>query len=259
MMEQSLTSCLDDINNTIESFEKQYFKPPGIFHNALIHQMITPNVNDFAKILRDAKVQESSMFKVNKNVLQRKDGKGSIFAHLGGKSLQIKRNRNLGIADNKSIIQIPRNFYIEQQENELININKWNSLSSIISLQTSQQFNKLLKKFEDYPEAKDILISLQTGRITVEDESVEAIIAILQEINKFWPLSEFSKDIEILQEQYLTLKENYDKLAHEVKQQDTKIEDQYSMFTNELITKKQRELEKLTKEIEEKKASITLK
>lgn len=255
MLEQSLTSCLDDINTTVESLEKQYFKPPGIFHNALIHQMITPHANDFAKILRDAKRQESSMFKVSKNILQRRDEKGSIFAYLGEQSAQIKRNRTTA-TDRKPIIKIPRNFYIEQQENELININKWNSLSSIITLQTSQQFNKLLKKFENYPEAKNILFSLQTGTIAVEEESVDAVISILHEINNIWPLSEFSKDIEILQEQYMTLKANYDKLADEVKLQDTQIEEQYSLFTNELIAKKQRELEKLTKDFEKKKAAI---
>ena len=90
-MDQSLTLLLEDINKSTDGLKTQSFKPPGIFHNAIVKHLTTENVIDFTKILRDTKDRESSMFKINKaaHVVKRKDGKEGIFDYLAERESRI--------------------------------------------------------------------------------------------------------------------------------------------------------------------------
>lgn len=66
-------SILSSINESAESLKTLYFRPPGIFTNALI---LKP---DITTLLRDADVHESSLYNVDKNgITERKDGSRGV-------------------------------------------------------------------------------------------------------------------------------------------------------------------------------------
>lgn len=259
-MEQSLNLLLDDINKASDGLSSQYFKPPGIFHNAIVKHLTTNSVMDFTKILRDTKDSESSMFKIEKNTVKRKDGKEGIFDFLTEKQLRQRRSRNLGIHDPKPIIQIPRKFYLEQQRLELSNSVEIESLRGFYTpmntTTATSQHSQLLARFQANQEATDLLISLFQGSVIIEDNiPMEVIINILNEINKLWPGAEFSEKQNDLARQYSRLKELKDKLDKDVEQQEAKIMERSAGDIQQLLEEKKRELADLERHIEEKKES----
>lgn len=256
-MDQSLNLLLDDINKASDGLKSQSFKPPGIFHNAIVKHLTTQNVIDFTKILRDTKDRESSMFKIDKSnrVVKRKDNKEGIFDYLAERELRNRRNRNLGIVDPKPIIQIPKTFYLEQQRLEFSNSIELGGLNKIYTPNSNSQYSQLLNKFANNNDAQKLLISLFQGSVIIEDDiSMKIVMEILDAINSMWPgQTESTSKQNDLTRQYLRLKEMKDKLEKDVEEQETKIMERSSNDIQRLIEEKHKELATLEAKILEKK------
>ncbi|CCK69253.1 Spc34p KNAG_0C01400 [Huiozyma naganishii CBS 8797] len=251
-MDQSLEQCLGDINQSIASLRSQNFKPPGIFHNSLVHHMVSRDLGDFAKILRDTKDQEAVMFKLDgKGVLRRKDGKEGVFDFLAERETKMRKIAPQHERSAKPLIQIPRKFNLEQQKKELADSSKWDGYSSsLISLETSSLFTQLLQRFADDAEAQKILKSLRTGGFIIEDVSPASLITILREVNKLRPVAENIKEVSAIEEEYFQLESSLEQLREEVKLQEQKMEQKYNDFTSALIERKHKELDSVNEAIE---------
>lgn len=262
-MDQSLNALLDDINKAADGLSTQYFKPPGIFHNAIVKHLTTDSVMDFTKILRDTKDRESSMFKIEKGVVKRKDGKEGIFDYLSERESRQRKNRNLGILEPVPVIQIPKNFYLEQQRLELSNSVEIENLKNLYNPNsnsaTRSQYSQLLSRFSDDENAKKLLISLFQGSVIIEDNiPMETVINILNEINNLWPGSKSNLVQQEMEKQYMKLKDMKDKLEEQIQEQETKIMERSANNIQQLIQEKHRELEELERLVSEKqKRSVT--
>ena len=257
-MDQSLNTLLEDINKAADGLSTQYFKPPGIFHNAIVKHLTTDSVMDFTKILRDTKDRESSMFRVDKGVVKRKDGKEGILDYLSERDLRQRKNRNFRILEPVPVIQIPKNFYLEQQRLELSNSIEIESLRKLFnpdaSSTTRSQYSQLLSRFSDDENAKRLLISLFQGSVIIEDNTpMETVINILNEINNLWPGSKSNLTQQEMAKQYLKLQEMKVKLEKQIQEQDAKIIENSANDIQQLIQEKHKELEELERLIMEKK------
>lgn len=255
-MDQSLNLLLDDINKASDGLKSQSFKPPGIFHNAIVKHLTTQNVIDFTKILRDTKDRESSMFRIDKHtrVVKRKDNKEGIFDFLADREVRNRRNRNLGIVDPKPIIQIPKRFYLEQQRLEFSNSIDLSGLNKIYNPNSKSQYSQLLTKFANNNDAQALLISLFQGSVIIEDDiPMKIVMEILDAINTMWPGAESAAKQHDLTRQFLRLKEMKDKLEKDVEEQETKIMERSSNDIQRLIEEKHNELTSLEAKILEKK------
>lgn len=254
-MDQSLSGLLDDINKSTESISNQYFKPPGIFHNAIVNHLTTDSVIDFTKILRDTKDREASMFKIDKphHLVKRKDDKEGIFDYLYQRNLRNKRNRNLGIIDTKPIIQIPKRFYLEQQRLEISNSIEMESLRKFYNPNSMSQYSQLLSKFNNNNDAQKLLMSLFQGSIMIEDNiPMDVIINILQEIDSMWSGSEFTEKQNSLINQYNQLKEIKNNLEREIEGQESVLVERSANDIQQLINEKYKELKDLQTQIDDK-------
>ena len=123
----SLDSCINELNQATESISTLYFKPPGIFHNAVVHNIVNKNTEEYksrlTKLIRDCNPKEElSLFKVDKNkkTIRRKDGRQGVFDYLSERNDKLRRNRYMGLPDEKPIIHVPKDFYLKQHNKELL-------------------------------------------------------------------------------------------------------------------------------------------
>lgn len=261
MSKQSLNSCLNEIIDAAEALSNQKFKHPGIFHNAIVHHMITKRNKNFVKLMRDVNEKEElSLFKVDPKdgILKRRDGKEGIFDFLSERDAKVNRNRRIGIQEPKPIIQIPSDFYLEQHTKELSNNRKrksnslmfdvTNGTSTIISNATTGAFKLLYSKFESEPEIIKLLNALQNGSVFIEDESEDGsdnskkrrktmfvedfstkyILDVVHEINNLWSLAEFEDEFVELQNEYEELMQKIDQIKSDINKQDLLIKNRYA-------------------------------
>lgn len=257
-MDQSLNALLDDINKAADGLSAQYFKPPGIFHNAIVKHLTTDSVIDFTKILRDTKDRESSMFRIDKGVVKRKDAKEGIFDYLSERESRQRKNRNLRILESVPVIQIPKNFYLEQQRLELSNSVEIDNLRKLYNPNTNNttrsQYSQLLSRFSNDENAKRLLISLFQGSVIIEDNiPMETVINILNEINNLWPGSKSNLTQQEMSKQYLKLQEMKVKLEKQIQKQEAKMMENSANDIQQLIQEKHKELQELERLIIQKK------
>ncbi|SCW00199.1 LAFE_0B11628g1_1 [Lachancea fermentati] len=266
-MSDSLDFSLEQISQSSNSISTLYFKPPGIFHNAIVHEPRTSYADVITKIIRDGDPQdEVSLYKIDSSGLpKRKDGRKGVFDYLTELEINLKRNRRLGIQDENTIIQVPKEFYLKQHAQEAKKRKK-NTGYILEDTQTGGVFDVLLKKFESDPRSQQLLKALQNGSVItnehgddatsrrktmfVEDFPVEQILKVLNEVVTEWPVGEYQK-------RYAELLKNYNEINSEIQQLRSQIEVQEAQLHGnqgassvvKLIEKEQREIEKLEHQI----------
>ncbi|CCF55772.1 hypothetical protein KAFR_0A03370 [Kazachstania africana CBS 2517] len=287
-MSQSLNSCINEINHAVDSLSGLKFKPPGIFHNAVIHHIVSDKDKRITKLLRDGiEREELSLFKIDPKdgILRRRDGKEGVFDHLTERDVRARRNRRLGAIDSHPVIQIPKDFYLKQHDSELSNkrrrtknnmfLDVDNATSTKISNNTTGAFKLLFSKFKDDEEVTRLLHALQNGSVFIEDDSTPGqsnkrrttmfvedfssslIFKVLNEIDNLWSLADFKDEYVVLQEAYNELVSQTNMLRSEIKTQENEIEQQTrtkynispSADVSRLIAKKRREIEEMEAEI----------
>ncbi|CCD23553.1 Spc34p NDAI_0B05200 [Naumovozyma dairenensis CBS 421] len=275
-MKESLDSCIREINQATESISTLYFKPPGIFHNAVVHNIVNKGSNEYksnlTKLIRDCNPKEEvSLFKVDKvkKTIKRKDGQEGIFDYLSERNANIKRNRRIGIPGEKPIIHVPKEFYLKQHNRELTDKKRrttnnllfnMDNKSSKVGSVDSGSLEILLNKFKNNKQILNLLYALQNGSVMVENDSImpnqfvadkrktmfvedfspELILEVLDEIAKQWPLAEYRESYNELQERYLDLKAKIDVARKEADLQEEQLDIQSkssSMASSNAVTK----------------------
>lgn len=128
-MAESLDRCIDDINRAVDSVSTLYFKPPGIFHNAIL-QGTSDKASlrkDITRLIKDCNHDEAYLlFKVNpdKQSVSRRDGKQGVFDYVNKRDTNMKRNRRLGKPGEKPIIHVPKEVYLNKDRLDLNNQEK---------------------------------------------------------------------------------------------------------------------------------------
>lgn len=92
----NLQHYLDSINNSANSIKTLYFRPPGIFTNALISK------HDITALLRDADNYENTLYHVDRQgKAERVDGTRGVVDHLNDEfeHLEIQQQLNIEGAD----------------------------------------------------------------------------------------------------------------------------------------------------------------
>lgn len=110
-------SIVKSIGESAESLKTLYFSPPGIFTNALV---LKP---DITTLLRDADINESSLYNVNKNgIAERKDGTRGVVDALNyefDQSELQQLNETLNEETKPAVIMVSKNI-----ENNVPEVNK---------------------------------------------------------------------------------------------------------------------------------------
>lgn len=286
-MSETLDLCLEEINRSIDSISTLYFKPPGIFHNAVVHNKEGHGYSTIiTKLIRDCNPKEElSLFKVDKQkgIPTRKDGKEGVLDYLTERDVNLKRNRRVGLPDEKPIIHVPKEFYLKQHDQALaIKRRKTNNLyfdvdTGATSLrEDSNVFELLASKFED-EQITNLLYALENGSVIVhgqeedeitgspkqerrktmfvEDFPTEAILKVLNEIANQWPLSEYKEGCSQYLENFKNLNSEIETLKKEVQLQENQLHKQLQMnpsasqVVTRLIEKEQKDIAQLEQEI----------
>ncbi|AMD21267.1 HEL013Wp [Eremothecium sinecaudum] len=243
-MSESLNYCLDQIKQSADSISTLYFKPPGIFQNALVHSTNTSYAEIITRLIRDGDpVDELSLYKVDsEGKLRRKDGKQGVYDHLSERASVLKRNRLLGMPEETPIAYVPKEFYLKQHD--LITKKKQrlnrDFLFDDISPEAGGVFEVLLKKFADDNEVKQLLYALQNGSVITEEDSssrrktmfvedfaLDLVFRLLQEIVTQWPLNEHRAKYDRLLAVYEDIHGDIEKLRSEIDEQENKLQMQF--------------------------------
>lgn len=280
-MSQSVDLCIEEINRSIDSLSTLYFKPPGIFHNAVVH----PDQNEgyssiITKLIRDCNPKEElSLFKMDKQkqVHTRKDGKRGILDYLIERDTHLKRGRRLGLPDQKPIVHVPKEFYLKQHDQVLAKKRKAVKGFSfeVDSTVDADKYNPniygmLLSKFNDQ-DVLSLIRALQNGSVTVdaqedisrrktlfvEDFPIEAMLQVLFEISNQWPLAEYKQAYSRSLNDYKDISTEIDTLKDEVRTQEDQLQalakstPSSSHVVTRLIEKERRDIEALEQELKE--------
>ncbi|CDO96342.1 unnamed protein product [Kluyveromyces dobzhanskii CBS 2104] len=268
-MSGSLDYCLEQITKSAESISTLYFKPPGIFRNAVVPGNGKVYSDLIVKLIRDGdSIEEVSLYNTDsEGNLRRKDGKQGIYDHLLEREATLKRNRALGIPDPRPITYIPKDFYLSQ--NDHVIRKKQKSTRDFIfegsNVDELGIYDVLLKRLSKDEQIKHFLYALQNGSVItgddisrrktlfVEDFSLSIIITVFQEIIDQWPLVEY-------EEKFKKLMLIYNELQSDISDLRKKVEVQESEFLVEthpakssistLIEKEEKEIQKLEEELE---------
>ncbi|QHS74626.1 Spc34p [Saccharomyces paradoxus] len=258
-MAESLDGCIDDINRAVDSMSTLYFKPPGIFHNAIL-QGASNKANirkDITRLIKDCNHDEAYLlFKVNpeKQSVSRRDGKEGVFDYVNKRDTDMKRNRRLGKPGEKPIIHVPKEVYLNKDRLDLNNKRRrtattsgggLNSFifdtdligSSVISNSSSGTFKALSAVFKDDPQIQRLLYALENGSVLMEEESnnqrrktifvedfpTDLILKVMAEVTDLWPLTEFKQDYDQLYHNYEQLSSKLRFIKKEVLLQDDRL------------------------------------
>lgn len=281
-MSETLDLCLDEINRSIESISTLYFKPPGIFHNAVVGNKEGQGYsNIITQLIRDCNPKEElSLFEISqKNGLPtRKDGRETIVDYLAERDINSKRNRRVGLPDSTPIVNVPKEFYLKRHDETLRikrrkpNVVYFEAENSGDS-NNSNVFRLLLSKFQDR-ETLGLLHALQNGSVTMEspivkdssestrrrtifldDFPTESILRVLEEIAKQWPLTEYKQAFSKYMQEYNNINSELETIREELKLQEDQLQAQLrvnqssSHVVTRLIEKEQNDIQQLELEI----------
>lgn len=275
-MSETLDLCIEEINRSIESISTLYFKPPGIFHNAVVHDQQGRGYSSIiTKLIRDCNPKEElSLFKMDKQerIHTRKDGKRGNLDYLVERDAHLRRNRHIGIPDEKPIIQVPKEFYLKQHDEALAKKRKlvkgYNfDMESGVNSSGSNVYDLLLSKFKD-EEVVSLIHALQNGSVLmgsedgesrrktmfVEDFPTEAILQVLHEVSTQWPLAEYKQAYSQHLNDYSNINSEIELLRGEIQLQEEqlhlhKVNSSSSHVVARLIEKERRDIDALEKEL----------
>ncbi|GAX70779.1 essential subunit of the Dam1 complex [Saccharomyces cerevisiae] len=261
-MGESLDRCIDDINRAVDSMSTLYFKPPGIFHNAILQGASNKASirKDITRLIKDCNHDEAYLlFKVNpeKQSVSRRDGKEGVFDYVIKRDTDMKRNRRLGRPGEKPIIHVPKEVYLNKDR------------SSVISNSSSGTFKALSAVFKDDPQIQRLLYALENGSVLMEEESnnqrrktifvedfpTDLILKVMAEVTDLWPLTEFKQDYDQLYHNYEQLSSKLRFIKKEVLLQDDRLKtmSQYHPSSShdvaKIIRKEKDEIRRLEMEI----------
>ncbi|AET41384.1 Spc34p Ecym_8089 [Eremothecium cymbalariae DBVPG len=242
-MSESLQYCLDQIKQSADSISTLYFKPPGIFQNALVHSSTTSYADIITRLIRDGDpIDELSLFSVeSEGKIRRKDGKVGVYDHLTERAASLKRNRLLGLPEETPIVRVPKEFYLRQHDLVTKKKEKHNRDFNFdeYSQESGGMFDVLLKTFTADTEAKNLLYALQNGSVItdeglssrrktmfVEDFAADLVLRLLHEIVTQWPLNEYRAKYNRLLSMYQDIHEDIQKLRAQVDAQESRLQSQ---------------------------------
>lgn len=280
-MSQSFDVCIEEINRSVDSLSTLYFKPPGIFHNAVVHRDESEGYSSIiTKLIRDCNPKEElSLFKMDrqKQIHTRKDGKRGILDYLIDRDTQLKRARRLGLPDQRPIIHVPKEFYLKQHDQVLAKKRKAVKGFSfeVDSGADTDKYNPniyglLLSKFDD-EDVVSLIRALQNGSVTVnarddisrrktmfvEDFPVEAMLQVLLEISNQWPLAEYKQAYSQSLNDYKDISSEIETLRDQIRMQEDELHTlaksipSSSHVVTRLIEKEKRDIEALELEMKE--------
>lgn len=277
-MSETLDLCIEEINRSIDSISTLYFKPPGIFHNAVVHHDERGGgySSIITKLIRDCNPKEElSLFKMDKQkrIHTRKDGKRGILDYLVERDAHLRRNRHVGIPDEKPIIQVPKEFYLKQHDEALAKKRKLVKgyafdMESSAGSYGSNVYDLLRSKFKD-EQAVSLIYALQNGSVImgdedersrrktmfVEDFATGAILQVLQEISSQWPLAEYKGAYAQYLADYNNLDSEMKLLRDEIRLQEDQLQtlvkasSSSSHVVARMIEKEKRDIEALEQEL----------
>lgn len=266
-MSGDLDDCLDLIAQSSESISTLYFKPPGIFHNAIVPDPNASYADIITKIIRDGDPREEiSLYKLDKEGLpKRKDDKMGVFDFLTEYEANLKRNRRIGSVEETPIIHVPKEFYLKQHEQEAKRIRKQEAFI-LDSVKTDGVLEVLLKRFESDQQVRDLIYALQNGTVItgedeggasnrrktlfVEDFPVELIFKVLNEIVTNWPVSEYQKNYSELLQRFNGIDNEIRQLRSQIKDQEAKLSGrQKNSGVARLIEKETQEVQELQRKL----------
>ncbi|CAI1553582.1 hypothetical protein SEUBUCD646_0K02550 [Saccharomyces eubayanus] len=258
-MAESLDRCIDDINRAVDSVSTLYFKPPGIFHNAIL-QGTSDKASlrkDITRLIKDCNHDEAYLlFKVNpdKQSVSRRDGKQGVFDYVNKRDTNMKRNRRLGKPGEKPIIHVPKEVYLNKDRLDLNNKRRKTGAtggvglnnfmfdtdligSSLISNSSSGTFKALSAVFKDDSQIQRLLYALENGSVLMEEESnnqrrktifvedfpTDLILKVMAEVTDLWPLTEFKQEYDQLSHNYEQLSSKLGFIKKEVLLQDDRL------------------------------------
>ncbi|CEP60045.1 Spc34p LALA0_S01e01750g [Lachancea lanzarotensis] len=267
-MSGSLNDCLEQLKVSSNSIQTLYFKPPGIFHNAIVPDPSVSYADIITNIIRDGDAQEEApLYKIDQNKLpRRKDDKVGVFDFLTEHEANLKRNRRLGGADEPPIIHVPKSFYLKQHEQDAARSEQQRGFL-LEELKTEGIFKALLKKFEGDEQVRNLLHALQNGTVITEDSDsgisgrrktlfvedfpVELIFKVHSEIVTNWPISEYQKKYSHLLQRYKEIDAEIRQLRSEISQQEEQLQAKaMSSGITKLIRKEQEEISELRNRLE---------
>lgn len=268
-MSESLDYCLELLTKSAESISTLYFKPPGIFQNAIVPCNSKSYSDLIVKLIRDGdSIEEVSLYNsTNDGNLKRKDGKVGIYDHLLEREASLKRNRTSVLPDSGPITYIPKEFYLNQNDH-VIRKKQKTARDFIFDGTHSDEigiYDVLLKKFHKNIQIEQFLYVLQNGSVItgedvsrrktlfVEDFPVSIILTVFQEIIDQWPLAEYKERFEKLMSVYNELQSDISELKDKVKQQESEF--QHDPLpgrdsVSSLIEKEESEIKRLEEELE---------
>ncbi|SCU86063.1 LADA_0D12024g1_1 [Lachancea dasiensis] len=271
-MSRDLSECLNQIKQSGESISTLYFKPPGIFHNAIVSDSSVSYADVITNIIRDGDAREEvSLYKIDQNGLpRRKDDKIGVFDFLTEHEQNLKRNRRLGDVEQTPIIHVPKSFYLKQHEQDAARGRK-QQMYVFDGLNAEGVFEVLLKKFEGDEQIQNLLVALQNGTVVtesngkgddeqesrrktlfVEDFPVELVFRVFNEIVTRWPISEYQKGYSDLLQHYNEIGTEIQQLRAQIQEQETQLQDmKMSSGVARLLQKEQEELSDLQKRLNE--------
>lgn len=197
-----MSTCLAEINGSLDSISSLYFKPPGIFHNAMIRisdeSQASNTLNDKIKDLIkgcDPK-EETTLFQMDQRskALRRKDGRQALFEYLDQRDQSQKRNRRLGYPEEVPVIHVPNEFYIKEHNEEMLvdaqrskkmktmrgslltdnndttnSNNNSNTLLAELSNKNVGLMATLARKFKGNEDVEHLLMALQNGSVILDE------------------------------------------------------------------------------------------
>ncbi|SCV01890.1 LAME_0G19174g1_1 [Lachancea meyersii CBS 8951] len=267
-MSGSLNDCLEQLKESSNSISTLYFKPPGIFHNAIVPDPSVSYADIITNIIRDGDVQEEvPLYKIDQNKLpRRKDDKVGVFDFLTEYEANSKRNRRMGSVEESPIIHVPKSFYLRQHEQDAIRSEQHRGFL-LEELKTEGIFKALLKKFEGDEQVRNLLHALQNGTVITEDSDspnksrrktlfvedfpVELIFKVHGEIVTNWPSSEYQKNYSELLQRYKEIDSDIRQLRVEIADQEAQLQGmKMSSGVAKLINKEQEEILELSRKLE---------
>ncbi|SCU92764.1 LAMI_0E11936g1_1 [Lachancea mirantina] len=271
-MSSSLEECLDQISQSADSISTLYFKPPGIFHNAIVHDENKQYADVITRVIRDGDPQEeTSLYKIHQNGLpRRKDGKYGVFEYLTERERSSRRNHATDSKDEIPIIKVPREFYLKQHEQEAKKRRKTTREFFFDDQKVGGVFEVLSKKFESRPDIRNLLQALQNGSVVtdegsnqndatrrrrtlfVEDFPADLMLLVLQEVVAEWPVSEYQSQYLNILRRYNDIYAKMETLRSQIQHQEAQLQKREpTSSVSKLIEKEKQEIEQMRRRIAE--------
>ncbi|KAL6938000.1 hypothetical protein ACO0RG_004527 [Hanseniaspora osmophila] len=283
---QRLQQCLDKLDKHNKSIATLYFKPPGIYNNAV--STINDDAENITSLIRDVHTEEETeLYSVDEHQTVRKDGQRigimDYLSTLNSDSQTTGDMANMTSQGSKPVITVPMEYYLKQNELMLESANRSNrnkrrrtgtaALDEIFFSRLDENafvFDILLKKFSNDSQMRSLIMALRDGSVLdegaiasvggegansgdhrrrtlfVEDFPSDCIFKIFQEIVTNWPLNEYNTKFNSLLERFNLISDQVNELKEHISMHE---EDGVSI--EQLIDKEEAEIEILKLQLQQ--------